>query len=278
MIDRLILWSLRNRGLVVALTIGFLIWGGIMISKMPIDVLPDLTAPTVTILVEGHGMAPMEMESLVSFPIEAALNGAAGVRRVRSATAVGVAIIWVEFEWGEDIFRARQTVNEKLSVVAGSLPPEVESPVLAPVSSIMGEIMFMALGSDRHSPLDLRTTADTTIRRRLLAIPGVSQVTPIGGGEKQYEVVVSSVRLLAHGVTLKDVEESLRRANSNTSAGFVVKGGQEYLIQGIGRISDLRGIGETVVALKNGQPVLIDQIGQVQIGSGGKAPITASRP
>lgn len=267
MIDRLILWSLRNRGLVLALTIGFLVWGGIMISKMPIDVLPDLTAPTVTILVEGHGMAPMEMESLVSFPIEAALNGAAGVRRVRSATAVGVAIIWVEFEWGEDIFRARQTVTEKLNTVSGTLPPEVERPALAPVSSIMGEIMFIALGSDRHSPLDLRTTADTTIRRRLLAIPGVSQVTPIGGGEKQYEVVVSSAKLLAHGVMLNDVEEALRRSNSNTSAGFLVSGGQEYLIQGIGRISDLRGIGQTVVALKNGRPVLVDQIGQVQIGS-----------
>ncbi|OGD19100.1 MAG: multidrug transporter AcrB [Candidatus Aminicenantes bacterium RBG_16_63_16] len=267
MIDKLILWSLRNRGLVLALTLGFLIWGGFMISTMPVDVLPDLTAPTVTILVEGHGMAPMEMESLVSFPIEAALNGAAGVRRVRSATAVGVAIIWVEFEWGEDIFRARQTVSEKLSMVAGTLPPEIERPALAPVSSIMGEIMFIALGSDRHSPLDLRTMADTTIRRRLLAIPGVSQVTPIGGGEKQYEVVVSSIKLLAHDVTLRDIEDALRHANSNTSAGFLVKGGQEYLIQGIGRISDLRGIGQTVVALKNGRPVVVDQLGEVQIGS-----------
>jgi CzcA family heavy metal efflux pump len=238
-----------------------------MISTMPVDVLPDLTAPTVTVLVEGHGMAPMEMESLVSFPIEAALNGAAGVRRVRSATAVGIAIIWVEFEWGEDIFRARQTVSEKLNMVAGNLPPEIERPALAPVSSIMGEIMFIALRSDRHSPLDLRTMADTIIRRRLLAVPGVSQVTPIGGGEKQYEVVVSPGKLLAHDVTLNDVEEALQRANRNTSAGFLVNGGQEYLIQGIGRISDLRGIGQTVVALRNGRPVLIDQLGQVQIGS-----------
>jgi CzcA family heavy metal efflux pump len=267
MIDRLIRWSLRNRGLVLALTLGFLVWGGVMISKMPIDVLPDLTAPTVTILVEGHGMAPTEMESLVSFPIEAALNGAAGVRRVRSATAVGVAIIWIEFEWGEDIFRARQTVSEKLNIVAGSLPPEVETPALAPVSSIMGEIMFIALGSDRHTPLDLRTMADTTIRRRILAIPGVSQVTPIGGGEKQYEVVISAAKLMTHGVMLKDVEDALRRANANTSAGFLVKGGQEYLIQGIGRISDLRGIGRTVVALKGGKPIFVDQLGDVQIGS-----------
>jgi Cu/Ag efflux pump CusA len=153
---------------------------------MPVDVLPDLTAPTVTILVEGRGMAPTEMESLVTFPIEAALNGGAGVRRVRSATAVGVAIIWVEFEWGEDIYRARQIVTEKLNLVAASLPPEVERPILSPISSIMGEILFIALESEKHSPLEVRTVANTVLRRRLLAVPGVSQVTPIGGGEKQY--------------------------------------------------------------------------------------------
>lgn len=190
MIDGLIRWSLRNRGLVLAMAAGFLVWGGYVVSTMPVDVLPDLTAPTVTVLVEGRGMAPTEMESLVTFPIEAALNGTAGVRRVRSATAVGIAVIWVEFEWGEDIYRARQTVSEKLSVVAQSLPPEVERPVLAPVSSIMGEILFIALGSETHSPLELRTVADTVIRRRLLAVPGVSQVTPIGGGEKQWKSVV----------------------------------------------------------------------------------------
>src|SRR3972149_2516468 len=154
MIDGLIRWSLRNRGLVLALAAGFLAWGGYVVSTIPVDVLPDLTAPTVTILVEGRGMAPTEMESLVTFPIEAALNGGAWVRRVRSATAVGVAIIWVEFEWGEDIYRARQIVTEKLNLVASSLPPEIDTPVLAPVSSIMGEILFIALESDRHSPTE----------------------------------------------------------------------------------------------------------------------------
>src|SRR3970040_960190 len=160
MIDGLIRWSLNNRVLVVVLAGARLVWGGYLLTTQPVDVLPHLTAPTVTILAEGRGMAPTEMESLVTFPIEAALNGAAGVRRVRSATAVGIAVIWVEFEWGEDIYRARQTVSEKLSVVAETLPPEVERPVLAPVSSIMGEIMFIALNSDKHSPLELRTAAD----------------------------------------------------------------------------------------------------------------------
>src|SRR2546422_7045836 len=145
MIDGLIRWSLRGRGLVLALAAGFLAWGGYVLSTMPVDVLPDLTAPTVTVLVEGRGMAPTEMESLVTFPIEAALNGAAGVRRVRSATAVGVAVMWVEFNWGQDIQRARQIVTEKLSTVSGGLPQGVETPFLAPVSSIMGESRFISL-------------------------------------------------------------------------------------------------------------------------------------
>ena len=190
MIDALIRWSLNNRVLVVVLAGALLAWGGYLLTTMPVDVLPDLTAPTVTILAEGTGMAPTEMESLVTFPIEAALNGASGVRRVRSATAVGVAIIWTEFDWGEDIYRARQTVTEKLNLARGALPPQVDV-VLAPISSIMGEIVFIALESDRHSLLDLRTTADTVLRRRLLAVAGVSQVTPTGGGQKQYQVLLS---------------------------------------------------------------------------------------
>lgn len=180
MIDSLIRFSIHNRTIVLALALAFLIWGGYSISKMPVDVLPDLTAPTVTILVEGPGMVPTEMEPLVTFPIESALNGAAGVRRIRSATAVGVSVIWVEFEWGQDILRARQTVTEKLNTVSGSLPSGVERPFLAPVSSIMGEILFISLESSKHSPVELRTYAETVLRRRILAVPGVSQVIPTG--------------------------------------------------------------------------------------------------
>src|SRR6266567_3108133 len=157
MIDKLIRWSLQYRTIVIALAAAFLIWGGFALRDVPLDVLPDLSAPTVTILVEGHGMAPTEMESLVTFPIEASLNGASGVRRVRSATAVGLTVVWVEFDWGQDIQRARQIVTEKLTTVAGSLPVGVETPFLAPVSSIMGEILLISLESDRHSPLELRT-------------------------------------------------------------------------------------------------------------------------
>src|ERR1041385_6532673 len=160
MIDKLISWSLQYRTVVIALALAFLGWGLYVLRDMPLDVLPDVSAPTVTILVEGHGMAPTEMEPLVTFPIETALNGASGVRRVRSATAVGLAVVWVEFDWGQENLRARQIATEKHLLVSFVLPPEVEQPFLAAISSIMGEIMFVALESDRHSPLDVRSTAD----------------------------------------------------------------------------------------------------------------------
>src|SRR5688572_12773710 len=171
MLDALIRWSLHHRAVVLFLAAALLIWGGYSVRDVPLDVLPDLTAPTVTILVEARGMVPTEMESLATFPIESAINGAPGVRRVRSATAVGVAVIWVEFDWGQDIQRARQTVTEKLSLVSASLPPNVDPPFLAPISSVMGEILFITLESDQHSAMDVRTTAETVVRRRLLAVP-----------------------------------------------------------------------------------------------------------
>ena len=267
MIDRIIAWSLHNRLLVLGLTVIFLAastWVGV---RMPVDVLPDLTAPTVTILVEGQGMAPTDMEALVTFPIETALNGAAGVRRVRSATAVGIAVVWVEFEWGQDIYRARQTVSERVTAVAADLPPRVDAPTLAPVSSIMGEIIFIALRSERHSPLELRTIAETQVRRRLLAVPGVSQVVATGGGERQFQVVVSPDRLASSEVTLDEVEQALRGASRNTSAGFYVASGQEYLIQGVGRILTMEDIEHTVVVARDAHPILIRDLASVRIGA-----------
>ena len=266
MIDELIRWSLRYRTVVIALAAAFLAWGAYALRDVPLDVLPDLSAPTVTILVEGHAMAPTEMESLATFPIEAALNGAAGVRRVRSATAIGLGVIWVEFQWGQDIQRARQIVTEKLALAESSLPPEVEKPFLAPVSSIMGEIMFVSLESDRHSPLDVRTVADTSVRRRLLAVSGVSQVIATGGGQKQYQVLVDPIELREYSVTLGQVEDALRRANRNSSAGFRVTGGQEYLIQGVGRVANEDEIGQIVVTSRGAKPILVHNIARVQIG------------
>ena len=265
MLDGLIHWSLRNRALVLGVSALLLAGGTYTATTMPVDVLPDLTAPTVTILVEGGGMAPTDMEALVTFPLEAALNGGPGVRRVRSATAVGVAVIWVEFDWGQEIYQARQTVSERLIMVAGELPPEVAPPTLAPISSIMGEVLFAALESDRHSPRELRTVADAVIRRRLLAVPGVAQVTVTGGDRRQYEVVVTPERLAEFNLTLGDVEAALA-SNRNASAGFRVSGGQEYLVRGIGRLDGLDDIAATVVATRDTSPVLIRDIGAVRIG------------
>ena len=267
MIDSLILWSLRNRFVVLVVAGGFLIWGGYVATGMPVDVLPDLTAPTVTVLVEGHGMSPTDMETLVTFPIEAALNGASGVRRVRSATAVGIAVVWVDFDWGEDPYRVRQTVTEKLMTVSATLPDEVELPVLGPLSSIMGEIMFVALESEDHTPLELRTTAEVVIRQRLLATPGVSQVTVIGGERRQFEVLVDPNRLADYSVALDAVEAALRGESRNTSAGFRLAGGQEYLIEGIGRFRDLDEIGATVVGTRDTLPIRVRDVADVRLGS-----------
>src|SRR6476469_3541382 len=228
---RLIQWSIEHSWLVIGLSVLLFGAGAWTARQMPIDVFPDLTAPTVTILAEGHGMAPEEMESLVTFPLESAINGASGVRRVRSATAVGIAVVWVEFDWGADIFMARQLVSEKLSLVSGMLPPQVERPVLAPVSSIMGEILFFAISSEHDDPLTLRTVADTIVRRRLLGVPGVSQVTPIGGAERQLQVVAHPERLRANSISLTELLDAVRGASQNTSAGIFVEGAQECVLE-----------------------------------------------
>ncbi|HZJ32112.1 MAG TPA: efflux RND transporter permease subunit [Vicinamibacterales bacterium] len=264
---RLIQWSIDHHWIVIGLSLLLFGAGVWTAQQMPIDVFPDLTAPTVTILTEGHGMAPEEMESLVTFPIESAINGASGVRRVRSATAVGIAVVWVEFDWGTNIFMARQLVSEKLSLVSGVLPPQVERPVLAPVSSIMGEILFFAISSAQDDPLTLRTIADTTVRRRLLAVPGVSQVTPIGGAERQFQVIAHPDALRANAVSLTELLDAARGASQNTSAGVYTEGAQEYVLEAIGRVRTPEEIGETVVALRGSRSVLVRDVADVREGA-----------
>ncbi len=266
MLDPLIRWSLANRPLVLALSAAFLAWGGMTVANMPVDVLPDLTAPTVTVIVEHPGLATTDMEQLVTLPIETLVNGVAGVRRVRSSTVVGTTIVWVEFDWGQDVFRARQLVTERLGGAASLLPPGISQPVLGPVASFMGEILFIALRTDVHSPIALRSIADIDVRRRLLTVPGVAQVTPIGGGRKQYQVLLSPERLTAYQVTLSQISSALVDANANASAGFLVRGGQEYLIQGVGQFDDLDDIRATVVSTRNGIPLRVGDLGNVQIG------------
>jgi len=238
--------------------------------NMPVDVFPDLTAPTVNVMTEAPGMAPREIESLVTFPIESALNGAPGVRRIRSGTAVGVSVVWVEFDWGFDILRARQIVGEKIDQIDEELPPEARRPVMAPASSIMGEIQFLGLTSDRHGPIELRTVAETVVRRRLLSVPGVSQVTPIGGGEKQYQVLLDPALLRRHDLGVGEVADALAGSNRNVSAGFVQERGTEYLVRGLGRVESLRDIGDVAVETVDGVPVRVADLGEVVIGEAPK--------
>ncbi|MFI0459583.1 MAG: efflux RND transporter permease subunit, partial [Candidatus Thiodiazotropha endolucinida] len=266
MIAPTIHWSLRNRLFVIAGALLLLIWGAYETIRMPIDVFPDLTAPTVTVVTEAHGMAPKEVETLVSIPIEAALNGASGVRRVRSNTQVGISVVYAEFEWGTDIYQARQIVSEKLQAVRSALPPDIPAPVLAPVASVMGEIMFIALKSDSHNAMELKSTADWVLRRRLLSIPGVAEVIPNGGQTKQYQVLIKPERLAAYKISLNEVTNALGATNNNSSAGFYTESGQEYLIQGLGRVRSLEDIGNTVVALRGSEPVLVRHLAEVKLG------------
>ena len=240
MIDALIRWSLGHRAIVVALAAAFLVWGGWTASRMPLDVLPDLTAPTVTILVEAPGMDPLEIESLVTFPIESALNGAAGVRRVRSATAVGVAVVWVEFDWGQDIERARQTVTEKLTLVSGSLPPRVEPPFLAP------GLVDHGRGAVRRSRIRSAFAARSSApwRRRSSRRPPAGRARRVAGDRdrRRAEAVRGGARSRAAGGLRRSRSTMSKRrstaANRNATAGFQVAEGQEYLIRGVGRLDD----------------------------------------
>ncbi len=265
MLNALIRFSLRNRLFVVAAAAMLLAYGGFLITRLPVDVLPDLNRPTVTIFLEAHGLAPEEVESQVAFPVEAALNGATGVERVRSVSTLGLALVFVEFAWGTDIYIDRQIVTEKLATVRSSLPADV-NPVLAPISSIMGEIMLMAVTSDSLSPMDLRDAADWTIRPRLLGISGVSQVTVIGGEVRQFQILAQPDRLKAYGVTLHELEEALRESNVNTSGGFIVDGPQESLVRNLGRIESLEEIGNITVTTRGGVPVLVSQLADLRFG------------
>ena len=266
MLDRIIKWSLSNRIVTLFASGVLLVLGGYAALTMPIDVFPDLTAPTVTVLTESHGMAAEEVETLVTFPIETAVNGATGVRRVRSSSAQGISIVWVEFDWGTDIFRARQIVSEKLQLVASQLPDDIDAPVLAPITSIMGEILLVGLTTDTQASMDVRTAADWQVRRRLLAVPGVAQVIPIGGEVKQYQVLVRPEALRAYAVTLHEVLQAASSSNQNASGGIYAASGREVLIRGLGRVRDVEDIGATVVAVRGDAPVLLRDVATIEIG------------
>ena len=270
MLNQIINFSLQNRLVVLAAFAFIMLTGAYITSEMDVDVFPDLTAPTVTVLTEAHGMATEEVEKLVSFPIESALNGAPNMRRIRSSSAMGISIVWAEFEWGTDIYKARQIVAEKLATVEGKLPNGVESPMLAPISSIMGEIMLMSLSSDSLPPMELRAIADWNLRPQLLAIGGVAQVMVIGGDYKEYQVLASPEKMKYFNVSLKELEEAVAASTENASGGFINQYGNQYIIQGEGRTNSVEQIGLTLIKRQGTTPIRIEDVAEVKIGAAPK--------
>jgi len=232
---------------------------------MDIDVFPDLTAPTVVVMTDAHGMAAEEVERLVTFPIETAVNGATDVRRVRSVSAQGFSFVWVEFDWGVDVLKARQVVSEKLIAVAQQMPLGVSQPMLAPQSSVMGEIFFIGLQADSTSMMELRTIAEWTVKPLILATGGVSQVTIIGGDYKQYQVVANPTRMLHLGVNMHELANACRFISMNSNGVNIREFGNEYVVRGIARTSDIEQLGQTLVATRNGMPVKISDIAEIRI-------------
>ncbi len=268
MLNAIIRWSLKNRLMVVAIAALLLVWGTYVALNLPVDVFPDLNKPTVTILTEAGGLAPEEVETLVSFPIETLMSGAPGVTRVRSQSGIGLSVVYVEFDWGTDIYVDRQLVSEKLNLAREQLPQGIQ-PSMGPISSIMGEIMLVSVRSKTGAvnPLDVRSLADWTIRPRLMTIPGVAQVINIGGGVKQYQALVSPARLKQFGITIKDVATALEKSNTNTTGGFVDAQSQEYLVRNLARFYSLDELKNTVVAYRNNTAIKLGDVADVEFGA-----------
>jgi len=266
MIARLLRLSLGHRFLVLGLAAALLGLGLLRAGNMPVDVFPDLTAPRITVVTESTGLAAEEVERLITFPLETAVNGAAGVRRVRSASAPGISIVWIEFDWSTDPALARQRVTERLQSTTGTLPPEASAPLLAPAASVMGEIAFVALTSDRVDPMELRRIADVEVRRRLLAVEGIAQVVPIGGEEKQYQILAEPARLERYGLTLADLVAAVGRGSVNAPGGYVVEGGQESVVRVLGRAAGVTDLEAIVVTSRERTPVRVRDVADVRIG------------
>ncbi len=271
MFDFVINASLKQRLIVLGVSLLLVIYGALTVRQMPVDVFPDLNKPMVTLMTEAGGMAPEEVEQLITFPVESAMNGMPGVTRVRSVSGIGLSVVYVEFEWGSEIYRNRQQIAERLNLVREQLPQGIV-PQMGPISSIMGEILLIALPADpeQASPMQVREYADWVMRPRLLTIPGVAQVIPIGGQVKQYRVEPDLARLQAVGVSLGELETALKDFGGNTAGGFVDAGGREYLIRNIGRTTRLVDLQNQPVATRNGQPILLRQVAAVTFAAGVK--------
>ncbi len=270
MLNKIIKFSLTNRLFVLVGAVLLLVGGIYTTARMEVDVFPDLNAPTVVVMTEAKGMAPEEVERLVTFPVETAVNGATDVRRVRSSSTTGFSVVWVEFDWGTDIYRARQIVSEKLAVVGESLPATAGNPTLGPQSSILGEVMILGLTADSTSMQDLRTLADWTIRPRLLSMGGVAQVTVLGGDIKEYQILLSPGKMRHYGVGLDEVMAAANEMNTNATGGILYEYGNEYIIRGILSTDRVGELGKTVVKRVGNVPVTLGDIAEIKVGA--KAP------
>ena len=270
MLNKIIQYSLRNRLLVMISAVTLLIWGSYTASTMEVDVFPDLNAPTVVVMTEAQGMAPEEVERLVTFPVETAVNGATDVRRVRSSSTTGFSVVWVEFEWGTNIYTARQIVSEKLATLGDALPSTVGQPTLGPQSSILGEMMIIGLTADSTSLQDLRTIADWTIRPRLLSTGGVAQVAVIGGEIKEYQILLDPARMKHYNITLDEILPAVDNMNLNSTGGILYEYGNEYIVQGVMATTQTEELGKAVVKTVNDIPVMLSDIADIRIGN--KAP------
>ena len=267
MLDRLIRFSLNNRALVCAVAILLVVLGVNALRQLPVDVLPDITRPTVTLLTESPGLAPEEVEARVTLPIESALQGVTGIYRLRSSSDVGLSLIFAEFDWGTDIYRARQLVQERLQLAESQLPAGVQTS-MAPVSSLMGEILLIGVRSKdgKIAPMDVRTLADWTIRQRLRSIPGVAEVLTIGGGVKQYQILPDPVRMAAQGVSFEELEKAASNAASTTTSGYMVSADREIMVRNLGMTTSLEDVGQTVVKSAGDRPITIRDVAELRFG------------
>ncbi len=268
--NSIIKFSLENKYLVLLVSLIVIVYGYKTAVSMDIDVFPDLTAPTVVIMTDAHGMASEDVERVVTVPIETMVNGATDVRRIRSVSANGFSFIWVEFDWGTNILTARQIVNEKINGMASRLPIGVGQPVLAPQSSVMGEIIFISMQSDSTSLMDLRTIAEWQVRPVILSTGGVSQVTILGGEYKQYQVVVNPELMKNFNVSFNEIIEASKNLSNNSSGGVLREHGNEYILRGVAKTNDINELGNTLIKNVDGKPLTINDVAEITIGAATK--------
>lgn len=265
MLNKILKFTLENRFLVLLIGLIITVMGYFVAENMEVDIFPDLSAPTVVVMTDAKGMAPEEVEKMVTFQIETAVNGSPSVRRVRSNSTMGFSIVWVEFDWGTDLFKARQVVTEKLSQISGNLPDGITPPILAPQTSLLGEILIFAMTSDSLDMMELRTIADWNVKPRLLSLGGVAQVTVMGGLEKQYQINANILKMKDYGITLAELQNACRDINENSNGGIFNQYGNEYIIRGLTRTTSCNEIGSTVIKMNQGYPVRIADVAEVQI-------------